>query len=133
MNKSLTLKCKLAGSDDLRRRTISCPQSLRQLEEAIYQLFQLHKSSIFKIKYDDGDGDCVTIACDADVVEAVRVVALHNKPVLRLMVTPKAIVTCPRNSIAVVCDLCQAFCAFAPQLKMIAFSALCHLLRHKEI
>ena len=78
MNTSLTLKCKLAGSDDLRRRTIDSPESLQQLDEAIRELFQLDESSIFKLNYDDEDGDLITIACDADVVEAVRVVALHD-------------------------------------------------------
>merc|ERR1711966_620014 len=119
MNTSLTLKCKLAGSDDLRRRTVDSPESLQQLDEAIRELFQLDESSIFKLNYDDEDGDLITIACDADVVEAVRVVALHEKQILRLLVTPGAATPRPSNS-TTACDLREAFAALGPQLQMIA-------------
>jgi hypothetical protein len=90
------------------------------LDEAIRELFQLDESSIFKLNYDDEDGDLITIACDADVVEAVRVVARHEKQILRLLVTPGAATPRPSNSTTAVGDLREAFAAFGPQLQMIA-------------
>jgi len=92
-NVSLTLKCKLVGSDQLRRRTIPLVDSSIQtiaLRATIAELFDLNQEA-FKMYYRDDDDDLVTLDSDEDVQEALMIVQLASpKPILRLEVRPEA-------------------------------------------
>jgi len=88
---NLTLKCKLVGSDELRRRTISLVDGAIQTDElkaTIAELFNLSPNT-FKMFYRDDDDDLVTIESDDDIQEALTIVQLAApKPILRLEVRP---------------------------------------------
>jgi len=92
-NVSLTLKCKLVGSDQLRRRTIPLVDGSIQtiaLRATIAELFDLNEGA-FKMYYRDDDDDLVTLDSDEDVQEALMIVQLASpKPILRLEVRPEA-------------------------------------------
>jgi len=94
-NVSLTLKCKLVGSDQLRRRTIPLVDGSIQtiaLRATIAELFDLNEGA-FKMYYRDDDDDLVTLDSDEDVQEALMIVQLASpKPILRLEVRPEAFV-----------------------------------------
>eukprot|EP00656_Telonema_subtile_P025662 TRINITY_DN276_c0_g1_i6.p1 TRINITY_DN276_c0_g1~~TRINITY_DN276_c0_g1_i6.p1 ORF type:complete len:872 (-),score=380.13 TRINITY_DN276_c0_g1_i6:206-2821(-) len=85
---SLTLKCKLSATDDLRRRTISIDDGfgIDALRTSVRELFQLREAENFTLLWRDEDEDLVTVDSDADVNEAVRCSALQNKTLLRLEV-----------------------------------------------
>ena len=91
MQSNLTLKCKLIGSDELRRRTIPLvggAMQTDQLKATITELFNLNQSqSTFKMYYRDDDDDLVILEGDDDVQEALKIVELAApKPILRLEV-----------------------------------------------
>jgi hypothetical protein len=98
MNSStITLKCKLTGSDDLRRRTIPAPQGIADLRAAVSELFQVDLP--FDLLWRDEDEDLVTIDSDADVLEAVRSSSQTSKAILRLEVrVHDSVVPPPSNS-----------------------------------
>merc|ERR1712166_1120033 len=84
---SITFKCKLSGSNDLRRRTVSLMDgtvAYATVLEMVTELFQLGGAS-FKLLWLDEDEDLVTIGTNADVDEAVRW-ALSASTTLRLEV-----------------------------------------------
>ena len=84
---SITFKCKLSGSNDLRRRTVPLMDGTLAyvtVLEMVTELFQLGGAS-FKLLWLDEDEDLVTIGTDADVHEAVRW-ALSASTTLRLEV-----------------------------------------------
>merc|ERR1712166_130070 len=84
---SITFKCKLSGSNDLRRRTVPLMDgtvAYATVLEMVTELFQLGGAS-FKLLWLDEDEDLVTIGTNADVDEAVRW-ALSASTTLRLEV-----------------------------------------------
>jgi len=88
---TITIKCQFDNSD-LRRRTVefSEVQSLASLQAVVQDLFQLDQAKSFRITYTDEDSDHITIGCDEDVLEAVRVASLPSRPLLRLCATSEA-------------------------------------------
>jgi len=90
---SLVIKCKIKGSDDLRRRTIPLNDSqtllFAQLQSVVAALFKLDRGPAgFKIHWKDEDNDLVTIDCDEDVDECVRSSRFAPKPVLHFEILP---------------------------------------------
>merc|ERR1711865_326388 len=84
---SITFKCKLSGSNDLRRRTVPLMDgtvAYATVLEMVTELFQLGGAS-FKLLWLDEDEDLVTMGSKADVDEAVRW-ALSASTTLRLEV-----------------------------------------------
>merc|ERR1712166_393635 len=127
---SITFKCKLSGSNDLRRRTVPLMDgtvAYATVLEMVTELFQLGGAS-FKLLWLDEDEDLVTIGTNADVDEAVRW-ALSASTTLRLEVkltapVPEAeqkaeqepimpIIPCPQCTFenspeSTQCEICEA-------------------------
>jgi hypothetical protein len=68
------------------------------LQAIVQDLFQLDQAKSFRITYTDEDGDHITIGCDEDVLEAVRVASLPSRPLLRLCATSEAAPSKPAES-----------------------------------
>jgi len=82
----LSLKCKLAGSEDLRRRTLSIANGfgISDLRTVVSELFQLANGAPFTLLWRDEDEDLCTVDSDLDVAEAIRCCSMDARPILRL-------------------------------------------------
>jgi len=87
---TITLKCKLSGTDDLRRRTVTVSDGfgISHLRDTVTELFQLDVGATYTILWRDEDEDLVTVDSDPDVHEAMRCAAetSGSRPTLRLEV-----------------------------------------------
>lgn len=87
------LTIKVRRGDELRRFTVDVPIEFAALSATVRSLFSLPPNAPMVLKYQDNEGDLITVSSDVELVEAIRVHAGNAGNILRLdLLVPKVAV-----------------------------------------
>jgi len=90
-NNTLTIKAKKGKNDEIRRASVPMPATYEAFLTKFVEVFgPLTAGAV--LKFEDDEGDLVTLSCQSDFEEAIRVVAQAKPQILRVtIVEPKPV------------------------------------------